>query len=305
MWCSQSALVAQEPLILLMLTSVLFVVLFMLIFGVNATRAPPPWVPLLVYVFLLLRLASISLNSLRELLLEQMAVVKQNRADGRIRKPMKRSSIWLATAGLVAFLFLVPLSIAAVVEPPSFSWMRVAYGVGFAPARFFQLAALSYPFGFVTLVMPLLLASCCCCRCFGKRKARNSQLRSLASRSPFIDLVENHTTIPLLTPLLFVYGFALPTSFVLAGSIRTTHRASDWAMPAASHCSLRLADRKLIIAAHSPAAHRCSGLLRGAHSNHVCAQSWGPALRSHCIRVPRPQSRRSAEGRWRRCCSHR
>ena len=201
------------------LFGLLGLLLAMLILGINGLMQPPLWVPRLVYGLIVAVLAGVVLKSLSKLVVEWRS--SRTSMSAMIKESCRRDPLRLEIPllGLCALLVCLPLALSWIRDPPGWNWMRVAYGVGVAPAYFAKLAALGYIMGGLVLMLPLLISTCCCCTLLGPRLQRQRRLRRVLGQAPFIDLVENRTTINYLMPMLFVYGFALPTSFVLAGSI--------------------------------------------------------------------------------------
>ncbi len=210
--------------LLLATTLLLGLTLAILLGGINALTVPPPWVPTLLYSVVVGFLIVSVLGTLIQYA-RRLQRMPGGARSVELRTHLRGTKGAILGCGALSTIVLGPIAIVWSYYPPSFDWMRLAYGIGLTPASFANLTALGYTAGAILLVLPVLACTCCCCRFLEWPVTGRPRRRALAAsaapgaRTPFVDLVENKSTIPLLSPLLFVYGFALPTSFVLAGSI--------------------------------------------------------------------------------------
>ena len=212
-------------------TGFLFLILslFILVSGTNGARAPPPWIPLLIYILMVARIFVVLIGTCIGDASSELGGYRcsSTRWAQLVGTPSKFVSALRACdtgavillLGVVSFAIFLPLAVGWQSDPPSFDWMRLALGLGYSPLNVANLPAVGYVLGGLFLLAPLLLCTCFCCQGFG-RSTRASRLGQLygRGREPFIDLVENRVTLRFLAPALFVYGFALPSSFILAGS---------------------------------------------------------------------------------------
>ena len=188
----------------------LLLTLVILLQGVNALFLPPSWVPRLLYVVLMLFLTMSVLHTVAGYAgnLQQMSPTDRRT---ELRRTLHGTQGIILSIGVVCMLVLVPIASMWRAQPPTFDWMRLAYGVGFAPASFARLDALGYVFGALLLLLPILGCSCFFCQFLqvgrpqaGQPRQRSSERRVARRATPFIDLVENRTTISVLTPALFI-----------------------------------------------------------------------------------------------------
>ena len=131
-----------------------------------------------------------------------------------------RTQVGLAVAGVICLV----VSLVLLVHPPQFDWQRFLVTVVWVP---FNRVMIDFPGLVGGLVMLILFSTGClfcgCCgQCFGRvrlvQRGRRAVSRGLIEAEPFVDLVESRAVHALFTPLLFVFGFALPSSFVIAST---------------------------------------------------------------------------------------
>lgn len=141
----------------------LLLTLVILLQGVNALFLPPSWVPRLLYVVLMLFLTMSVLHTVAGYAgnLQQMSPTDRRT---ELRRTLHGTQGIILSIGVVCMLVLVPIASMWRAQPPTFDWMRLAYGVGFAPASFARLDALGYVFGALLLLLPILGCSCFFCQ---------------------------------------------------------------------------------------------------------------------------------------------
>jgi hypothetical protein len=212
---------SQQPILLAATLVILGLTLTVLLQGIGAFTTPPVWLPFALWLTTFIYTLSQAGRRFLDFISRMRSMPGSAAAVARSVLVSQAGKVLII--GIISTLILGPLALSWVSNPPSFSWTRVLYGIVHAPANFARLAALGYTFGAVFLILPILCCTCCCCNGLlaGKSPVKRKPQAQKASRKarPFIDLVSNRSTIGMLSPALFVYGFALPTSFVFAGSI--------------------------------------------------------------------------------------
>lgn len=176
-------------------------------------------VPLAFWWVMLLSFLVFASNVFREGAPTSTAQAQQQLEESRT-SVILRTQVGLAMAGVICLV----VSLVLLVHPPQFDWQRFLVTVIWVP---FNRVMIDFP-GLVGGLAMLILFSTgclfcgCCGQCFGRvrlvQRGRRAASRALIQAEPFVDLVESRAVNALFTPLLFVFGFALPSSFVIAST---------------------------------------------------------------------------------------
>lgn len=148
-------------------------------------------------------------------------------ANGRLNRRQCKPWVYVGSLGIAALTFQT----IALFVYTTFDWQRAVFGGVWFPFNVLKLDFIGYMVGGLILFLIITSIFCCCCcwQMCGRSRAASQYFANRAQARPFLDLVENSSNIAAFTPLVFVFGFAVASSLVLAGHVLV---GPDSALPA-------------------------------------------------------------------------
>ena len=137
---------------------------------------------------------------------------------GRRRERICGTSSCMGTACLV--LLVILLNVIGLTLPINTIYINVLFEALWFPAHYINLDFGGWIGGLMFVLGVLTCCGCCMCclGCCGWSRAAKRWSVSMRRSGIFVDLVENRAKREIVTPLIFLYAFAIPSAMLLAGT---------------------------------------------------------------------------------------